>query len=777
VPGAAERLSAALVDRYTIERELGQGGMATVYLAHDLKHDRPVALKVLRPELAVSLGAERFLAEIRLTAKLQHPHIVPLFDSGRTGGQADRPSGAAPERSAIGHRLSADAGHRPSADFLYYVMPYIEGESLRARLERETRLDVEAMLAIARPVAQALAYAHELGIVHRDIKPENILLCRGQPFVTDFGIARAVTVAGGERLTGTGVAIGTPAYMSPEQALGEPSVDARSDVYSLGCVIYEMLAGSPPFAGPTVQALIARRLAGPPPHLTTVPSPVDEVVRRSLATAPQDRFATAIALAEALVEAARKPATPEKSLVVLPFENLSPDPDNAFFADGLTEELIADLSKVRALRVISRTSAMHYKGTTEPLPEIARELNVRYVLEGSVRRAANSLRITAQLIDAMTDAHLWAEKYSGTLEDVFEIQERVSREIVEALRITLAPDERAAMAAARPIRDVRAYDYYLHAMHQIWNLNEASLRQAIHDLEAAMEIVGESAVLYAGIGSLYWQLFGMGIDASDETLERVRRCAERAMELEPDSAHGHRLLAFLKLHEGDTVGAAASLERCLQADPQDTEALVWAGYVNALFLGRPARAVPLYERLAAIDPLMAARTGGVAAFEGLTGRWDRAVEGWERAVIRDPGHRMARWYYAHVLALCGRTAEAIAQFDKVSVEVAHDGFGPMSELFARALEGRIDDALRAIPAESMSFLWNDVHACWLVADSYAAAGRTDDALKWLARAVEMGFKNYPVLADRDPFLATLKGEPRFKQLIASVKTEWEGLAP
>ncbi|MGD2123828.1 MAG: serine/threonine-protein kinase, partial [Gemmatimonadota bacterium] len=352
-----ERLKTALADRYQVERKIGEGGMATVYLAQDLKHDRQVAVKVLRPEVVASLGTERFLAEIHLTARLQHPHIVPLFDSGK-----------------------ADA-------FLYYVMPYVQGESLRARLEREQRLDVQGMLGIARPVAQALAAAHELGVVHRDIKPENILLSRGEPLVTDFGIARAVSVAGGERLTATGVSVGTPAYMSPEQVLGEESLDERSDVYSLGCVIYEMLSGAPPFGGATVQALLARRLTGPPPHLANVPSPVDEVIRRSLATAPQDRFGTALALADALVEAARKAPAADLSIVVLPFENLSPDPDNAFFAGGLTEELIADLSRVRALKVISRTSAMAFKNTTKTIPMIAQELNVRYALEGSVRRA------------------------------------------------------------------------------------------------------------------------------------------------------------------------------------------------------------------------------------------------------------------------------------------------------------------------------------------------------------------------------------------------------
>ena len=271
----------ALADRYRLDRELGQGGMATVYLAEDLKHHRKVALKVLRPELAAAIGAERFLAEIRTTANLQHPHILPLFDSGTTEG---------PDTSG------------PS--MLYYVMPYVEGESLRDRLAREQQLPIDDALRIAREVASALDYAHRHGVIHRDIKPENILLHDGQALVADFGIALAVTQAGGSRLTETGVSIGTPHYMSPEQASGERVLDARSDIYSLGCVLYEMLAGEPPFTGPTLQAITSRKLHDSMPSLKTVrelvPAGVEAAIRRALAKAPADRYQTARQFADAL---------------------------------------------------------------------------------------------------------------------------------------------------------------------------------------------------------------------------------------------------------------------------------------------------------------------------------------------------------------------------------------------------------------------------------------------------------------------------------------------
>ncbi|HEY8165531.1 MAG TPA: serine/threonine-protein kinase, partial [Gemmatimonadaceae bacterium] len=278
-----ERLRTALAGRYRIERELGRGGMATVYLAEDLKHHRLVAIKVLDPNLAAELGAARFLREIEIAARLTHPHILPLYDSGESGG------------------------------FLYYVMPFVEGESLRNRLEREKQLSLPDSVAIGRAIAAALSYAHGLGIVHRDIKPENILFTAGQAVVTDFGIARAIGVAGGDQLTQTGIAIGTPTYMSPEQAAGERELDARSDIYALGCVLYEMLIGQAPFTGPTPQAVLARHALDPVPRLRTVrqaiPEALEAVVLRALAKAPADRFRTAGELAEALEQSARGEGT------------------------------------------------------------------------------------------------------------------------------------------------------------------------------------------------------------------------------------------------------------------------------------------------------------------------------------------------------------------------------------------------------------------------------------------------------------------------------------
>src|SRR2546427_4782627 len=284
MPELEERLRIALVDRYVLERELGQGGMAVVFLARDRRHDRAVAIKVLRQEIAAALGAERFLREIQIAAKLHHPHILPLYDSGAAG------------------------------DLLYYVMPYVEGESLRQRLDRETQLPLDDALAITRQVASALAYAHSHDVVHRDIKPENILIESGEAVVADFGIARAITAAGGDKLTQTGMAIGTPLYMSPEQAAGGGAIDGRSDLYSLACVLYEMLAGHPPFLGGTAQAIIARHALDPVPPLRTargtVSGAVEQALDRALAKSPADRYTTALQFAEALGGSGRSMVPP-----------------------------------------------------------------------------------------------------------------------------------------------------------------------------------------------------------------------------------------------------------------------------------------------------------------------------------------------------------------------------------------------------------------------------------------------------------------------------------
>src|SRR3989441_660237 len=373
-------LSAALGDRYTIERELGRGGVATGYVARDRRHGREVAVKVLRPDVAAAVGAERFLREIAIAARLTHPHVLPLIDSGQAEGS------------------------------LYYVMPYVRGETLRQRLAREGRLPLKDALRIARELSAGLDYAHREGFVHRDVKPENVLLADGHAVIADFGIARAICQAcDDENVTEVGLAIGTPEYMSPEQAAGDRELDGRCDMYSLACVIYETLTGDPPFSGVSARAVIAKHLTEPLPPLRArrpdAPAAVEQALARTLAKDPADRFANVAEFVAALEEPPSPGVVPAlvgktRSIAVLPFVNASADPENEYLSDGITDELINALTKVEGLRIASRTSVFALKGKPQDIRAIGALLGVSAVLEGTVRKSGDRLRITVQLAAA-----------------------------------------------------------------------------------------------------------------------------------------------------------------------------------------------------------------------------------------------------------------------------------------------------------------------------------------------------------------------------------------
>ncbi len=418
IPDPLPRVRAGLAEHYTIERELGRGGMAIVYLARDLKHGRQVAIKVLKPELAAALGRERFLREIETAAGLTHPHILPLHDSGEADG------------------------------FLYYVIPYIDGESLRDRLDRERQLTIDDAVQIAREIADALNYAHSHNILHRDIKPGNILLSAGHALVTDFGIARSIAATGAGQLTEVGTLVGTPAYMSPEQVDGSQHIDGRADIYSLGCVLFEMLTGEPPFRGSTLAGLIANRLSTPNPSpresRELVPEAIDAVVKKAMASLPADRFSKAAQFAEALSPPRATGASPDavpakpNSIAVLPFANMSPDPENEYFSDGITEEIINALCQLPSLNVAASTSTFAFKGKVTEIADVGRKLKVATVLAGSVRKAGNRVRITAELINVADGYHLWSERYDSEMDDIFALQDHIARAIALRFELTLA---------------------------------------------------------------------------------------------------------------------------------------------------------------------------------------------------------------------------------------------------------------------------------------------------------------------------------------------------
>ncbi|HXV90499.1 MAG TPA: protein kinase [Gemmatimonadales bacterium] len=714
-----ERLQQAVADRYRVEREIGRGGMATVFMAQDPKHGRPVAIKVLHPHLAAALGSERFLREIQIAARLQHSHIVPLYDSGQGEG------------------------------LLYYVMPYIEGESLRQRLQRETQLPLDDALQIGRAVAAALDYAHRHNVVHRDIKPENVMLHEGAAMVTDFGIAKAVTAAASDNLTQTGTAVGTPAYMSPEQAGGEAELDGRSDIYSLGCVVYEMLAGRTPFTGPTAQSIIAQCFAEAVPPLRplrdTVPDGVERAVLRALAKVPGDRFATAAQFAQSLgsVGASTPPgAMPAaqgsgtKSIAVLPFVDMSPQRDQEYFCEGIAEELINALTKIGELRIASRTSAFAFRGKDVSIRRIGEELGVAAVLEGSVRKAGNKLRVTAQLVNVADGYHLWSERYDRDLEDVFAIQDEIAENIVKALRVMLTDREKRALE--RPATEnVQAYEFYLRGRQYYHQWRKKSIEYARRMFERAIALDPQFARAYAGIADCcsflakYW-------DSSKVILEGAETYSRKALELAPDLAEAHvsrgLALSYSKRYEE----AEREFEFALRLDPKLFEAHYLYG--RARFeQGKNAEAAQLFEEASRLRP---------DDYQAPVFRWQALVALGKKADA-EACHRQALQVLERHVELNPEDSRAL---NLGGVVLARGGRGEQArEWVKRAL---------AIDPEDSWMLYNT--ACF-----YAVQGERDEAIKCLEQALELGFGHREWI-EHDSDLDSLRDHPRFQALLGQL---------
>ena len=740
-------LTAALTDRYRVERTLGAGGMATVYLARDLRHDRDVAIKVLNAELAESLGRQRFVREIRMAAKLNHPHILPLYDSGEADG------------------------------FLYFVMPVMQGQTLRSRLEAERTLPVDDAVRLATEVADALDYAHRHDVVHRDIKPENILLHEGHAVVADFGIGKAIVAAASESSTFTqiGVTVGTPAYMSPEQATGD-ELDGRSDLFALGCVLYEMLTGEVAFSAASAQATIPRRFIYSPPPVTEkrsdVSDDVAQLVARLLEKAPADRCTSGAQVVSTLRTASTSSgplavtpratdAAEEKSIAVLPFTNMSADPDNEFFSDGLTEEIITDLSGVKALRVISRNSSMQFKASTRALRDIGRALGVRYLLTGSVRKAGAALRITAQLVDAEKDTPLWAEKYAGTMDDVFDVQERVSRAIVAALRITLSAAEDVRLAA-RPIQNPRAFELYLQARDELRRYGSSRSRASTL-LQRAIEIEGESPPLRALRAFMEFAQVRAGVSADLQPLDVAEAEARALVELVPDAAYGHALLGFVAYERGQLRESARHLRTAMDIDPADADAIFFL-VIALQAAGQIDEAQALATRFHATDPLSPFAGLMLGATQWFAGRAGARVDAIEASLAMDPENPILRWTLGYTYALMGRLTDAAAQ---ATWMIAHAPLLPYSvqlSSLVNASEGRAAEALEALARVDLAPL--DAHHTFHLSESFAMAGDTARALELLERAVDRGFYPYRFFADYCPFMAPLRGMPEFDRIVA-----------
>ena len=736
---------------YEILSHLGAGGMGEIYRARDSRLRRELAVKVLP---AASAGdpdrLRRLEHEARSASSLNHPNIITIYDVGTEGGRA------------------------------FIAMELVRGVTLAERL-RQGPLPETAIVEIATQIGRGLGRAHRSGILHRDLKPDNIMVDGdGLVKILDFGLAllktdgldaSSVTRTSDNLVADDGLA-GTIPYMSPEQVLGRP-LDARSDIFSLGVVLYETATGRRPFRGATMGVLFDE-IIHRDPDWTSVPERLTPMIRRCLAKDVEARYPTVDTFLADLAggSPAAAPA-PDASIAVMPFKNLSADGDAEFFADGLTEDVILDLSKVSRLRVISRASAMRLKTTDKDLRAVGKELNVRYVLEGSIRKAADRIRITAQVVDVMRDAHVWGERFQASADDLFTIPEDMARRIVTALELTLTPDEDRRLRD-RPIDDVRAHECYVRARQELWRFTAEGLERARRLIQNGLDIVGDNELLFAAMGTIHWQFVNGGIDPSPDHIRRAAEFCEKALANGGRSAQTHMLRAFLRIADGDLQASLDHLNAALAIDPNDPDALYWSALLLQ-FAGHGAAAGPRIARLIAVDPLSPqnAPLPDFSAFmDGDLSLGVRAGRLWHE---RDPGNPIAHWVYGSGLARNQQFDDARSVFAELEARPDAGAFSRMAAMFLRALARDREGTFAAVTPDLVEAARVDWQYSWEVASGYALVGASDQALDWLQNAVTRGFINYRFLSLHDPMLAGLRGDERFQALMAEARKRHERL--
>jgi eukaryotic-like serine/threonine-protein kinase len=791
-------IQAALADRYTLERELGAGGMATVYLARDIKHDRDVAIKVLREDLSASLGKERFLREIRVAAGLQHPHILPLYDSGEADGR------------------------------LFYVMPFVDGLSLRQKLEKERELPITDAVRILRDVADALSEAHKHGVVHRDLKPENVMLRGRHALVTDFGVAKALSEATGKQsLTTVGIAIGTPTYMAPEQAVADPLVDHRADIYAFGVLAYELLAGRPPFTGLTQQQILAAHLtsmAEPVTRHRAVPPGLATLVMRCLEKKPADRWQSAeelipqleavmtpsggmtptstpplpvpttvawkkiglVAAAVLVVVAlalqpwkwsdgnARAAAADQlKNIAVLPFENIGGDTANAYFADGMTDELANALSRVPNLRVASRTSSYAFRDArARDIAAIRDALKVGALLEGTVSRSGEQLRVSARLTNTTDGVEIWSDAFVRSASDVFAVQNELARSIVSALAPALGgPVTTASADTTRGTHDPAAYDLYLRAQHLWYRRGAAALRQAATLFEQATERDPNFARAFAGIALAKVILVDYEGRAAAGIEAEIERAAAQAQALDSMLAEPLMAMGYFKHITGRPVEAEQYFKRAIALAPNSATAHQWYG-IMLNNNNRNDDALRETQKAIELDPLSAIITSNYArALQGV-GRSAEALSAMARAKALDPNNAAVRTNSAIAMVAAGRPQDALNDIE----EAVRLGLAPEALLIPRVqalLQMRDSAKARAVVAQVAAALGDGANREPDMPTAYALIGDRDKALAALEHVVQAR----PLrMYSRDYYLsvstwAPLRTDPRFVRAMDRLRQE------
>ena len=796
----ALRLTAALADRYRLEREVGAGGMATVYLAEDLKHHRKVAIKVLRPELAAALGPDRFMQEIAIAARLQHPNILAVHDSGEADG------------------------------FLYYVMPYVEGESLRERLLRQGELPVHEAVRLLAEITDALAHAHACGVIHRDIKPENVMLSGRHALVMDFGVAKAVSEASERKFTTTiGVALGTPAYMAPEQATADPNLDHRADVYALGVLGYELLTGRPPFTEGSPQQVLAAHLTQAPAMITVhrpgIPAALAAVIMRALAKQPADRWQTAeemLAQLEplstssggmtpaatrplsavaapgrrrsryALVGAAvalaavvavvlwnRQPAPTApmaivptipaataavaantavaNSIAVLPFVNMSSDKEQEYFSDGLSEELLNQLAQVPQLRVIARTSSFSFKGKDVDVATIAKILNVATILEGSVRKSGSTLRITAQLIRASDSSHLWSETYDRKLTDVFTVQDEIAGAVVGALKLKLLPAQ--GPTARHFVPSPEAYDQFLLG-RQFANRNtQEGYDSALAAYQRAVLLEPTYAAAYAGLSLTEKSASFLTVTSAAfvQGQQRALAAAEKAIASDPTLADGFAARGAVRIEGWDWKGAQADIDQARSLNP---ESVVTYACTACFFAsqGRLPEAIAAVRKAIELNPLSVEEWIKLARFQIAVGDLPAARQALSRGLAISPKSGSMLFYYQGLVSLLeGHPDVAGAQAAGLTSEPSRLVLLAVAEhdLKHPAQSQQALDALIAKYSQDNPYR---------IAEVYAWRGDRDRAMSWLDRAYTQHDRLLRFIKF-NPLFRPLREDPRYSALL------------
>ncbi|MGE0442802.1 MAG: protein kinase [Gemmatimonadales bacterium] len=753
VPGdsVAERLTAALTGKFLVRRELQGGGMSRVFEAVENELGRTVVVKLLAPTVAAVVDADRFRREIQLAANLRHPHIVPVLAAGLADGM------------------------------LYYTMPYISGESLESRLGHSPRLGIAEAVRLVAEVADALDYAHRHGVVHRDIKPGNVLLEADHAVVTDFGIARALqteTRSDQVRLTQEGFVLGTPAYMSPEQGTGDV-VDGRADVYSLACVLFEALAGVPPFTGKTVQSYIVQHLVHPPPPLprSDVPAAIHDAIRQGLGKTPEERFATAGEFRDALlaVDLRTAPvATPQPlrsttaavristsgpidSLAVMPFATASADSDDEYLADGITESILNRMTRISTLRVVPRSTVFRYKGREDDPAIVAAELRVRALVTGRVVQRKEQLMVSVELTDAGNESQLWGGRFVRSSTDIFAVQEEMATEIVKSLRLQLSADEHRELVR-RHTEDSEAYHAYLRGRHQ-WNKRtRAGFALALKHFQEAIDHDPEYALAYAGLSDTFNVLGYYAFEPARDVYPRAAAAATRALELEPGLAEAHASLGYSRLfYDWDWEGARASFEEAIACDPSYASAHQWLGWYY-LVAGRFEEMLATMRSALQFDPLSLVINAHLAYGLFTAGRSEEALAQVKASLSLDPDFALAYWPLGAIHVWLGREEEAIRAFRSlVQLSNGELGLGYLGISAGRFKRTEIAASALAQLEEARAKRYVsplDLAMC------HAGVGDVQAAFDWLERAFEDRVSDL-VRIKVLPWPPEMRNDPRF----------------